>query len=72
MFVQDVVKGADYLVLEQVRFTCVSSLLIFLVRLHVLTGYVVDKKLKSGIKVKDYVPSFGDRKNDLPTVAQCK
>ena len=35
-------------------------------------GWVVDKKLKSGIKVKDYVPSFGDRKNDLPTVAQCK
>ncbi|KAI0085497.1 guanine nucleotide binding protein, alpha subunit [Irpex rosettiformis] len=31
---------------------------------------LLDKKLKSGIRVKDYVPSFGDRKNDLPTVAQ--
>jgi guanine nucleotide-binding protein alpha-1 subunit len=32
----------------------------------------VDKKLKSGVRVKDYVPSFGDRKNELQTVAQCE
>ena len=32
---------------------------------------IVEKKLKSGIRVKDYVPSFGERKNDVQTVAQC-
>ncbi|KAI0339147.1 guanine nucleotide binding protein, alpha subunit [Trametopsis cervina] len=31
---------------------------------------LLEKKLKSGIRVKDYVPSFGDRKNDLQNVAQ--
>lgn len=31
---------------------------------------LLDKKLKSGVRVRDYVPSFGDRKNDLQTVAQ--
>ena len=71
MFVQDVVQSTDYLVLEQVRFAFVSFLCFW--RMAICSnGRVVDKKLKSGIKVKDYVPSFGDRKNDLPTVAQCK
>ena len=32
----------------------------------------VEKKLKSGIRVRDYVPSFGERKNDVQTAAQCK
>ncbi|KAF7794875.1 hypothetical protein EIP86_006018 [Pleurotus ostreatoroseus] len=32
---------------------------------------LLEKKLRSGIRVKDYVPSFGDRKNDVHTVAQC-
>ena len=32
----------------------------------------VEKKLKSGVRVRDYVPSFGDRKNDVQTVAQCE
>jgi len=31
---------------------------------------LLDKKLKSGVRVRDYVPSFGDRKNDLQTAAQ--
>ncbi|GJE88993.1 guanine nucleotide-binding protein subunit alpha [Phanerochaete sordida] len=31
---------------------------------------LLDKKLKSGVRVRDFVPSFGDRKNDLQTVAQ--
>ncbi|KAJ3537598.1 hypothetical protein NM688_g6657 [Phlebia brevispora] len=31
---------------------------------------LLEKKLRSGIRVKDYVPSFGDRKNDVHTVAQ--
>lgn len=35
-------------------------------------GLVVEKKLKSGARVRDYVPSFGERKNDVQTVAQCK
>lgn len=32
---------------------------------------VLDRKLKQGIKVRDHVPSFGDRENDLHTVAKC-
>ncbi|EKM52393.1 uncharacterized protein PHACADRAFT_148998 [Phanerochaete carnosa HHB-10118-sp] len=31
---------------------------------------LLDKKLKSGVRVRDCVPSYGDRKNDLQTVAQ--
>lgn len=33
---------------------------------------LLEKKLLSGVKVKDYVPSFGDRKNDVHHVTQCK
>ncbi|TCD62322.1 hypothetical protein EIP91_007062 [Steccherinum ochraceum] len=31
---------------------------------------LLEKKLRSGIQVKDYVPSFGKRKNDAQTVSQ--
>ncbi|KAL5495940.1 hypothetical protein ACEPAI_1404 [Sanghuangporus weigelae] len=31
---------------------------------------LLDKKLRSGVQVKDYVPSFGDRSNTLGTVAK--
>jgi hypothetical protein len=32
---------------------------------------LLDAKLSRGIKIKDSVPSFGDRKNDLPTATKC-
>lgn len=36
------------------------------------TSQLVEKKLKSGIRVKDHVPSYGERENDVRTAAQCK
>lgn len=33
---------------------------------------LLDKKLRAGVQVKDYVPSFGDRSNTLGTVAKCE
>lgn len=33
---------------------------------------LLEKKLRSGVRVKDYVPSFGGRKNDVQTVTQCE
>ncbi len=33
---------------------------------------LVEKKLLGGVRVKDYVPSFGERSNDAKTAAQCK
>ena len=32
---------------------------------------ILDKKLRSGIQVRDFVPSYGDRSNTLGTVAKC-
>ena len=32
---------------------------------------LLDTKLKSGIRLAKYVRSFGDRSNDLDTVAKC-
>jgi hypothetical protein len=46
-----------------------SSCALFLPKLIVP---LVEKKLKSGIRVRDHVPSYGDRKNDVQTAAQCK
>ena len=33
---------------------------------------LLEKKLKAGVMVKDYVPSFGDRSNSTGTVAKCE
>ena len=33
---------------------------------------LLEKKLGSGVKVKKYMPSFGDRENSAPVVAKCK
>lgn len=33
---------------------------------------LLDQKLKSGVQVKNYVRSFGDRQNDVETVSKCK
>ena len=33
---------------------------------------LLEEKLRSGIKVKDWVPSFRDRSNDVDTVKQCR
>lgn len=33
---------------------------------------LLDRKLKAGVLVKDFVPSFGDRSNTLATVAKCR
>lgn len=32
---------------------------------------LLEKKLPSGVMVRHFVPSFGDRSNTLPTVAKC-
>ena len=32
---------------------------------------LLQKKLARGVRVYDYVPSFGDRPNDAPTTAKC-
>lgn len=32
---------------------------------------LLHKKLKRGVRVRDSIPSFGDRKNDTPTVMKC-
>lgn len=45
-----------------------NSVLVF----HVPQCDLLDKKLKGGIRVKDYVPSYGDRRNDVSVVAKCK
>jgi hypothetical protein len=33
---------------------------------------LLEAKLKSGISIKDSVPSFGDRKNELSTAKKCE
>jgi hypothetical protein len=38
---------------------------------HVLRIDVLNKKLAAGVKLKDHVPSFGDRLNDSATVVKC-
>ena len=32
---------------------------------------ILHNKLKRGVRVKDFIPSFGDRKNDTATVMKC-
>ena len=32
---------------------------------------ILDLKLRRGVRIRDSVPSFGDRKNDLPTATKC-
>lgn len=32
---------------------------------------LLKRKLKSGVMVKDYLPSYGDRANDPSTVTKC-
>ena len=32
---------------------------------------LLHNKLKRGVRVKDFIPSFGERKNDLATVMKC-
>ena len=33
---------------------------------------LLERKLSSGVKVKEYLPSYGDRPNDLSTVVRCE
>jgi hypothetical protein len=33
---------------------------------------LLQAKLQRGVRIRDSVPSFGDRKNDLPTATRCK
>lgn len=55
------------------RLVCASKLLartqiiLFLNKCDLL-----DQKLKSGTRVRDYVRSFGDRSNDVDTVSKCE
>ncbi|KAG8954616.1 hypothetical protein FRC04_011049 [Tulasnella sp. 424] len=42
-------------------------LILFLNKIDLLKA-----KLESGVSVKKYVPSYGDRKNDFPTASQCQ
>jgi hypothetical protein len=43
-----------------------ATLILFLNKCDLLKG-----KLKSGIKVQPFLPSFGERANDAPTVLGC-
>jgi guanine nucleotide-binding protein subunit alpha len=33
---------------------------------------LLDKKIRRGMRVKDYIPSYGDRTNDSATVMKCR
>jgi guanine nucleotide-binding protein subunit alpha len=33
---------------------------------------LLKRKLKLGVEVKNYLPSYGDRPNDAATVVKCK
>lgn len=33
---------------------------------------LLERKLSSGVKVNEYLPSYGDRPNDLSTVVRCE
>lgn len=33
---------------------------------------ILKRKLRSGIMVRDFLPSYGERPNDAPTVLKCK
>jgi hypothetical protein len=33
---------------------------------------LLQAKLQRGVRIRDSVPSFGDRKNDLPTATRCE
>ena len=50
----------------QNQLLCRTQLVLFLNKCDLL-----EKKLMSGVKVRHFVPSFGDRSNTLPVVAKC-
>jgi hypothetical protein len=44
-----------------------ANTIIFLNKIDLLT-----LKLRSGVKIKQYLPSYGDRSNDTATMVRCK
>ena len=44
-----------------------ANTIIFLNKIDLLT-----MKLRSGVKIRQYLPSFGDRKNDTVTMVRCE
>ena len=52
---------------------CASKLLAGVNKILFLSkADLLKQKLNSGVKVKDYLPSYGDRANDLVTVIRCE
>lgn len=51
-----------------------SPHLIHLIITHLVLNKcdLLQAKLQRGIRIRDSVPSFGDRKNDLPTATRCR
>ena len=44
-----------------------ANTIIFLNKIDLLT-----MKLRSGVKIRQYLPSYGDRKNDTATMVRCE
>ena len=44
-----------------------TNTIIFLNKIDLLT-----LKLRSGVKIRQYLPSYGDRRNDTGTMVRCK
>ena len=44
-----------------------ANTIIFLNKIDLLT-----MKLRSGVKIRQYLPSYGDRKNDTVTMVRCE
>ena len=44
-----------------------ADMIIFLNKIDLLT-----LKLRSGVKIKQYLPSYGDRSNDTGTMVRCE
>ena len=44
----------------------------FLVLVFLNKCDLLDKKLKSGVSVKKYIPRYGDRENTMPIFGRCE
>jgi hypothetical protein len=44
-----------------------ANMIIFLNKVDLLT-----LKLRSGVKIRQYLPSYGDRSNDMGTMVRCE
>jgi hypothetical protein len=51
---------------------CSSKLLINTIMILLLNNCdLLERKLESGVKVREYITDFGDRPNDVQTVIKC-